>query len=262
MKVQSSNHDGRSALSRKIAGLVDGARSIDLVRSAVNAARTARAGAIDKWLRIDTIQSNTGGNGSGTTFGDEVFYEATDYLLLLRYMKPLRLGPDDVVYELGCGLGRTLCMFARREVRKCVGIEFNPELATKARANAARLRGRRAAVEVRVADAAHSDYSDGTIFWLNNPFGPYTLSAVMQRIAESLQNRPRTIRIAYIYPFHRDVIDALPWLRCVHREHSIFCGTSEAFYWTNAGLPGYTSSWAEPVRFSRARSDRIIESKR
>src|SRR4029453_3693274 len=124
-------------------------------------------------------------------------------------------------------------MFARTSVRKCIGIEFAPELAAKAQANAASLRGRRAPIEVRIGDAAACDYSDGTIFWLNNPFGAATLSAVMGRIGESLQASPRRIQIAYIYPFHKQVLASLPWLRCVHREQSMFCTTSEALYWSN-----------------------------
>ena len=41
--------------------------------------------------------------------------------------------PADTVIDIGCGMGRALCLFARRNVRKCIGIEYDPGFAERAR---------------------------------------------------------------------------------------------------------------------------------
>src|SRR5207249_4329434 len=56
-------------------------------------------------------------------FRDGKHYETIPYGLFRRFLKPLRAGPADVVYDIGCGLGRFLCVFGRMKVAKCVGIE-------------------------------------------------------------------------------------------------------------------------------------------
>ena len=216
--------------SGPISTCFDQLRRCEPLRSAVSTVRDWRCAAIDRWLRIDTA-ARGGSRSLNTLYDDPVYYEATDYLLLRRYMRPIQLAPGDVVYDIGCGLGRTLCMFARRNVRKCVGIEVSRELAAKARQNAARLRGRCAPIEIRDNDAVLAEYDEGTVFWLNNPFGRETLNAVLQAIARSVGARPRPIQIAYIYPFCKEAFDSHRWLRCVHRERSVFHGTSEALYW-------------------------------
>jgi precorrin-6B methylase 2 len=89
-------------------------------------------------------------------------------------MKPVRIADHDVVMDIGCGMGRVLCVFARRRLKKCIGIEFSGELAGIAERNARALRGRRAPIEIRIGDAAEADYTEGTIFWIYNPFGERT----------------------------------------------------------------------------------------
>jgi hypothetical protein len=130
--------------------------SIQFLQTGVQSVRDARAMLIDRWLRIKTCGSPAAPTSSA--HGDAVFYEPTDYRLLHKYIKPLRLKKHDVVFDVGCGMGRTVCIFARRLIRKCVGIEIDPMLAECAKANAATLRGRRAVIDIRLSDAAVADY--------------------------------------------------------------------------------------------------------
>src|SRR5262245_63935123 len=50
-----------------------------------------------------------------THFRDPVGYVPLDYDVTWWCMRPVRAGPDDVLFDIGCGMGRVLCMFARRE---------------------------------------------------------------------------------------------------------------------------------------------------
>ncbi|MFG0242158.1 MAG: methyltransferase domain-containing protein [Phycisphaerales bacterium JB054] len=115
-------------------------------------------------------------------------------------------------YEVGCGLGRVVCDVARRRVERVVGIELCAELASVAELNASRVRGRLASVEIRTGDAAEAVYDGGTVYFMFNPFGAATMSAVMDRIRESLERDPRQIRIVYMNPLHDEVLSRQPWL--------------------------------------------------
>ncbi|MCI0364604.1 MAG: class I SAM-dependent methyltransferase [Phycisphaerales bacterium] len=205
--------------------------NIPILQAGVQSMRDVRAALIDRWLRINTCGSAVAPTSSAQ--GDAVFYEPTDYRLLQKYIKPLGLKGDDVVFDVGCGMGRTVCILARRTIRKCVGIEIDPLLAECARSNAVTLRGRRATIEIRLSDAAVADYSDGTVFWFNNPFGSKTMEATLERIEESLKVQPRRIQIAYVYPIHERVLWNCSWLRCVNRLRPLLYSTSQAVYWTN-----------------------------
>ena len=189
---------------------------------------------IERWLNIDTASSLCEETDVVTCFADPVHYDSLDYLLLHKYLKPVRLQPTDVFVDIGCGKGRMLCLFARRHLAKCVGIEVDAELARAARANAARLRGRKAPIEVWVGDAVEADYSEGTIFWLLNPFGAQTLAAVLERIERTLEAAPRRIQIIYVNPMHEGVLRSAGWLNCTGRCSSRwFTNSGEATYWCN-----------------------------
>ena len=140
--------------------------------------------------------------------------------------------PDAVGGDIGCGMGRVVCLFARAKIKKSIGVEISAELAKIARLNAQRLRGRKAVIEIIVADAAEADYSEGTIFFLLNPFGRETLEAVLDRIKPSVEAFPRHIQILYVNPFHEEVLKGCGWLKCVGVDQPLLFKTY-ASYWTN-----------------------------
>lgn len=214
--------------------ITDRLRHMALLKRGVLAGRNIRTRLIEKWLRVSTVHPADEQFSMDTHFADGVAYEPVDYVLLHKFMKPLTLQRDDVIFDIGCGMGRALCLFARRNVRACVGIEFNDRLADIAKANTARLRGRHTQVEVRCGDAIEADYSTGTVFWLFNPFGAKTMQSVLERIEQSVRTRARAIQLAYINPMHEHLLDQQKWLTCVHRYRSLYFKTYGASYWRNA----------------------------
>lgn len=170
--------------------------------------------------------------GLPTHFGDAVGYIPLDYAIIWWCMRPLRLGPEDVFFDIGCGMGRVLCACARRQLKRCIGIEHSPELARIAVDNARTLRGRRTPTEIRIGDAVDADYSNGTVFWLFNPFGPQTLRCVIERIRQSVNEAPRPIRVVYVYPKHDDVLGSSRWLRCTD-VRTVPTWIGRATYWSN-----------------------------
>jgi len=211
--------------------ITDRLRRSSILKQAVFFGRRVRTRAIESYLNIDTTNPPGKRFSLDTLNADPVPYEAVDYMLLRRYMKPVRLGGDDVVFDIGCGMGRMLCLFARRSVRKCIGIEFDRELAQIAVSNSRSLRGRRAPIEVRCGDAIEADYSEGPVYWMFNPFGVATMRQVLSRIRESLARAPRCVQLAYINPLHEHLVEELGVFTCVARAHSMFFKTYGASYW-------------------------------
>jgi hypothetical protein len=84
-----------------------------------------------------------------------------------------------------------------------IGVEISPVLAEVARTNLAARRHQHRCrnVEIVVADAA--DYSvpdDLTIGYLFHPVANETLDAVLRNIIDSIDRRPRRVRLIYVYP--------------------------------------------------------------
>ena len=151
---------------------------------------------------------------------DNYAYAAPDYWYLRKVISILDPRPDDVVYDLGSGLGRFLCLVARARIRRCVGIELFEPLCREAEKNAASLRGRKTQIDVVCSDVAAADLSDGTIYFMFNPFGSDTMKEVFANIRDSLAVNPRPVRIAYYNSFHADVLRSCGWLEEYHRFHT------------------------------------------
>ena len=181
-----------------------------LVKSAVKRAADA---VCELRLGVRTAGSSLAGHVPGGIHRDSVWYEPTSYVILNRFLKALDLRPDDVVFDIGCGLGRVLCVLARRPLKKVVGIDLSEELVSAARRNVAAMRGRRTPVEILCVDASQADYTEGSVFYLYNSFGPATLQAVLHRIRASVESRPRRVRILYVNPVQNHVLEAANWLR-------------------------------------------------
>jgi predicted RNA methylase len=129
-----------------------------------------------------------------------VQFEPTKYAAIRACIARLHLTPTDVVFDIGCGMGRVTCLFAREPVARCIGIESVPGLAEIARRNAKHVRGRRAEMEIREGDAGTADYARGTIYWLYNPFGEDTMRRTLSRIRLAVEAAPRPIQIVYVAP--------------------------------------------------------------
>lgn len=221
-----------------IESLVDELRLMPGVKRSVIAYRAWRTEVIERWLRINTRSAYSPDSGPRTRLGDGHGYVPVDYGALWHYMRPVRLLSSDVAFDIGCGMGRVLCMFSRLPIKKCIGVEYNEGLANIARRNAVTLRARRAPIEVRVGDAADADYSEGTVFWLWNPFGERTLQCVMDRIEQSIRISPRPVQIVYIRPQHEDVLHACSWLCCTGKQNALLHAYGHASYWTNVRPKG------------------------
>lgn len=162
----------------------------------------------DGWLGIKTLGVKRGGFPAGAAIDDSNYYQSKCYSTVRACLRPVRMTPEDVFYDIGCGAGRVICVVARRRIRKCVGIELSESLCRLARENARRLRGRQTPIDIVEGDATLVDYSDGTIFFFFNPFGPQTLQTVLDSIQKSLLQKPRRLQCIYLNPTARHVFES------------------------------------------------------
>jgi ubiquinone/menaquinone biosynthesis C-methylase UbiE len=95
----------------------------------------------------------------------QVPYVSTPQNVVDRMLDLAKVGPGDVVYDLGCGDGRIVITAAKRHGARGVGIDLDPKRIEEANANA-----KAAGVENRVkfipADLFKSDFSEATVVTL------------------------------------------------------------------------------------------------
>lgn len=209
MDTKRSPVRGRDSSVRRLGALLSGGAHV---------ATVAWKRANDWWLNIDTltvpVESGPNEGAMTSARGDNFAFSSVDYWDVGRIISAAQLVPTDVVYEIGAGLGRVACAFARQNVRRVVAVELNPRLAGRIRENAARLRGRRCPLEIRCVDAVTACIEDGTVFFLFNPFGAETLRGVLANLERSLRTSPRIVRLIYVNPLpeHAAVFAGATWL--------------------------------------------------
>jgi cyclopropane fatty-acyl-phospholipid synthase-like methyltransferase len=144
---------------------------------------------------------------------DGLNYEPASYVKLEKIIEYLNLCPADICVDIGCGKGRVVFFLALHRVKKVIGIELLEELATIAKENLKKFRIKNnKLIEIIQIDAVDFDFSKCTIFYLFNPFGYRTLEKVVDNIEKGLVNNPRKIRILYVNPVHRIILDNTCWL--------------------------------------------------
>jgi SAM-dependent methyltransferase len=97
--------------------------------------------------------------------GKDVIWMPTGNDLVNLMLKTAKVGPSDLVYDLGAGDGKIAIAAAKNFGARAVGIEFNPEMAALAQRNA-----KRAGVGDRVTiingDIFKEDFSKATVVTL------------------------------------------------------------------------------------------------
>jgi SAM-dependent methyltransferase len=96
---------------------------------------------------------------------DLSIFEPTTAVDVERMIEFAGLGPDDVLYDLGCGDGRLVIRAAERCGSRGVGIDVDPQRIAESRANA-KSRGVEDRVRFVVQDAKKANVSEATVVFL------------------------------------------------------------------------------------------------
>ncbi|MCL4176652.1 MAG: methyltransferase domain-containing protein [Verrucomicrobia bacterium] len=139
-------------------------------------------------------------------------YGCLAYDTYFRILARLELKPEDVVVDIGCGKGRVVCVAATYRVKEVIGVDIDADLLALGQANGRKMRGRRAPVRFACQSAADFDFDPVSAVVLISPFGEATMDKMLGRIEQSLEARPRSLRIAYGNPVLSPMLAAKPWL--------------------------------------------------
>jgi len=112
-----------------------------------------------------------------------------------RMLTFAKVGPNDVVYDLGCGDGRIVIAAAQKFGARGIGVDIDAALVAQAQANA-RTAGVADRVTFSVQDAMTTDVSPATVVTL------YLLAASNVKLRPILakQLRPGTRIVSHKYP--------------------------------------------------------------
>jgi len=147
-------------------------------------------------------------------YGHEQYtYQGTPYELIREFIKKLNLSESDVLYDLGCGYGRIPLYGAMTTKAQYRGIEIVPERV--AEANAVKSKFKLDNVEFRQGNVLEQNYTDGSVFFLFNPFTRETLERVGKQLEELAKTKK--IRVVSLGP-STGYFRSQDWLKPVETE--------------------------------------------
>ena len=129
-------------------------------------------------------------------------YQPTPARHVLDLIARCELSTDDVLVDVGSGLGHVPLVVSMLTGNRTLGIELEPGYVACARECADTLQIRQARFVAE--DARTADLSSGTVFYLYTPFTGAILSDVLDRLRQEARNRP--IRICSLGPCTRTLL--------------------------------------------------------
>jgi 16S rRNA G966 N2-methylase RsmD len=165
----------------------------------------------DKRLGVETMEELFYQDNS-SAHKDGLWYLPSPYSQLGKIFASIGFTPDDILIDIGCGKGRVCFAAATYNIKKIIGIELHDGLAKAAIENLKKLKLSRKSIQIINADASSYRFSDETVVFLYNPFGYKTIDQLLKNIKVSLEQNPRNLRIAYLNPRNRAVVDDQNWL--------------------------------------------------
>jgi SAM-dependent methyltransferase len=121
--------------------------------------------------------------------------------------------------DIGCGKGRALCVAAHYGFIKLSGVDFSKRLINAAQQNLEIVKTAFPQINYTLQhnDAFYYDIpTDVDCIFLFNPFDEVIMSGVVNNIAESFQQQPRTMTIIYV--------------NCLYKHLFTAAGFKEVFY--------------------------------
>jgi len=156
-------------------------------------------------------------------------YEPTSYLILntvFSRIKPKAQSDNEVLLDIGCGMGRAVVAAATYPYSAIIGIEISEDLLHIARQNVARSTRRRKCHDIRLERRDALEYplpDEVTTIFFYNPFRGETLRRFIENIGQSLIRRHRTITIAFVNPSHFNVAE-YPWIKVIEEINRFYPG--------------------------------------
>lgn len=158
----------------------------------------------EEWRYGIYTEANIGIKELGVTDPGCHHYAAFSYIRFREIMKKINISPGkDVFADIGSGLGRVVVMAASYPFRKVIGVEICKEFDTIARANIEKARRRLVCKNIELFCGDAREFlipKDLSVVFFWSPFDDKILSAVFERLHQSLQESPREMTIIFTCP--------------------------------------------------------------
>jgi hypothetical protein len=167
----------------------------------------------DRHLRVSTFghHPGTGGPGDREWY---MHYIPSSYRDVFAVLRRAGVAADDVVTDVGSGMGRVAFAAAWAGAVRVEGVERVAGLVDHAEEN--RRRSRLSARDIRfmLNDARCHNYGATSLLYMFHPFGDEIVAEMLEKVRRdrrALRN-PRRLRIAYVNPVADAVLRASGWL--------------------------------------------------
>lgn len=163
------------------------------------------------------------GNSSAPLMARDVPYVPTPTPVVEKMLELAKVGPNDVIYDLGSGDGRIVITAAKKYGARGIGVDIDPDRVAEAKQNA-KTEGVADRVEFREGDLFKMDLSKASVVTL------YLLSSINLKLRPKLleELKPGTRIVSHSF----DMGDWKP-------EHTEKVNGSTVYYWT---IPEKTKS--------------------
>jgi Methyltransferase domain len=139
-----------------------------------------------------------------------VFYQPTPARHIFDLLDRTALTQNDVLVDIGSGLGHVPILASICTNAHCIGIEIEPAYVRSAQRAAESLQLSR--VHFVQHDARSADFNSGTAFYLYTPFTGTILRTALDRLREQARSRP--IRVCTFGPC-TPIVGAEDWLEAI-----------------------------------------------
>ena len=142
-------------------------------------------------------------------------YQPTPVRHILDLVAACNFSNDDVLVDLGSGLGHVPLLVSTLTGIRTLGIEVQPSYVASAQGTVRDLNLSR--VRFAAEDARMADLSSGTVFYMFSPFWGSILTDVLYQLHK--QSQQRSIRIGSLGPCTR-ILQGQTWLRATERTET------------------------------------------
>jgi SAM-dependent methyltransferase len=147
---------------------------------------------------------------------EQLEYQVTSYGAIREVLEWIKPTEKDVIYDLGSGYGRVCLYGALTTEAQYNGIDLVTHRLNRAKKVKKQLMIGN--VDFIRSNAIKHDLSNGTVFYLFNPFTPETLTEILNNLQKIAEKHP--IRIASYWTWDTEDDDIPSWLKVIEESRN------------------------------------------
>ncbi len=150
-----------------------------------------------------------------------IIYVPTEETVVDKMFEMAKVNKNDIVFDLGCGDGRIVCMAAKTFGAKGIGVDIDPERIKDCMVTMKKYGVTKELVDIRQGDALKvKDLDRASVVML------YMLPEFMEKLEPQLAKlKPGTRIVAHDYPFPNTKPDQIVEFKGPRRDHTLYMWT-------------------------------------